>query len=257
MTVNGVAYVFDFGPGVGRRIADAHGNGISGLAFSTITKAFLTHHHSDHTSGLPDLYLTSWMFQRHQTLDVFGPLGTEGMCRAIRSAYALDIAKRTMNEPNAEGGDRIAGHDVSPGLVYRDERVTVEAFDVPHGLWAPVHGPHPTLGYRVTTPDRIVVISGDTTYHDGMVDLYSGADVLVHEVFSSRGLDGRPDDWQAYHRAAHTSATDLGRVADAAEPGLVVLTHQLLWDADASDVIEEIRQMYDGAVEYGTDLLVV
>ena len=171
VTVDGVAYIFDFGPGVGRRIARAHQTGIRGMAFTTITKAFLTHHHSDHTTGLPDLYLTSWMFGRDQPVDVYGPLGTSAMCEAIVEAYSLDVAKRTLN------------------------------------------GPHPTLGYRVTTGDRIVVISGDTAWHDGMADAYAGADVLVHEVFSSRGLASRTAEWQAYHRAAHTSATDLGQVA--------------------------------------------
>ena len=163
----------------------------------------------------------------------------------------------TLNEPHAEGGDQLIGQDIAPGVVFRDDRVTVEAFDVPHGEWAPVHGPHPTVGYRVTTPDRTVVISGDTAFHDGMVDVYQDCDVLVHEVFSSRGLDQRPPEWQAYHRAAHTSATDLGRVVKRVTPGVVVLTHQLLWSATPDDIVDEIGDVYDGAVHYGTDLFVV
>ena len=257
VTVDGVAYIFDFGPGVGRRIARGHQTGIRGMAFTTITKAFRTHHHSDHTTGLPDLYLTSWMFGRDQPLDVYGPLGTSAMCEAIMEAYSLDVAKRTLNEPHAPEGHRMIDHDVAPGLAYEDERVRVRAFDVPHGEWAPVHGPHPTLGYRVTTGDRIVVISGDTAWHEGMADAYAGADVLVHEVLSSRGLASRTAEWQAYHRTAHTSATDLGQVASVITPRTVVLTHQLLWGAEPDDIVEEITDVYAGNVIYGTDLLVV
>lgn len=257
ISVNGVGYIFDFGPGVGHRISEAHLTGVADLPFSEITKAFLTHHHSDHTIGLPDLFLTSWMFARDATLDVFGPLGTEGMCRAIRSAYALDIAKRTTSEPHTERGHQISGHDVVPGLVYRDERVLVEAFDVPHGEWAPVHGPHPSMGYRVTTPDAVVVISGDTAAHEGMAAAYDGADIIVHEVFSSTGLSERPMEWQAYHRAAHTSGTDLGRAAAQVQPKHLVLTHQLLWGSTEQELLDEVAAVYAGDVIFGTDLTVI
>lgn len=257
VVVDGVPYIFDVGPGVARRLSRGHERGIEGLAMSEATTAFITHHHSDHTAGLPELFLGSWMFQRAQPLRVFGPLGTEGMCRAIRSAYALDIAKRTLNEPHASGGERLFGLDVGPGPVYRDDRISVEAFDVSHGEWAPVHGDHPALGFRVSTADRTIIISGDTTWFPEMPQHYDGADTIVHEVYASRGLERRPDDWQAYHRAAHTSAADLGRVASAVQPELVVMTHQLLWDATPEDLMDEIAGTYEGRVHNGRDLDVV
>jgi ribonuclease Z len=179
------------------------------------------------------------------------------MCRAIVEAFALDIAKRTLNEPHAPDGERLIGHDIEPGRVFHDDRVKVEAFDVPHGEWATVHGPHPTLGYRVTAEDRTIIISGDTSWHSEMPALYADVDVLVHEVFASSGLSSRPAEWQEYHHASHTSATELGAVSSQAQPGLVALTHQLLWDASAEDVLDEIGTVYDGPFEYGTDLLVV
>ncbi len=257
IVVDGATYLFDFGPGVGRRISRAHQSGIVGMALRSITRAFLTHHHSDHTSGLPDLHLTSWMLHRDSALKVYGPQGTRAMCTHIVAAYTLDVAKRTLNEPHTEHGHKLEGHDIVPGLVYEDDRVKIEAFDVPHGVWATVHGPHPTLGYRITTADRSIVISGDTTYHEEMTNRYRAADVVVHEVYSSRGLAARPPPWQEYHRHAHTAAADLGRVASAAEPEMVVLTHQLLWDAQPQDIMDEITQTYDGPVTYGTDLLVI
>lgn len=252
--VDGQPYVFDFGPGVGGRISEAYERGIGGAAFSKVTKAFLTHHHSDHTSGLSDLFLSSWMFQRDEALHVWGPLGTDGMCRAIRSAYALDIAKRTETEPHARGGDALIGHDIAPGVVYRDDLVTVEAFDVPHGTWLDVHGPHPSLGYKITTPDRIVIVSGDTTWFPEMPTVYAGAHTIVHEVYSTRGLAGRSEDWQAYHSAAHTSGSQIAESAAAVEPEQLVLTHQLYWGTRPEDLVDEVSAIYGGTLINGADL---
>ena len=227
------------------------------MALSGFTRAFLTHMHSDHTTGLPDLMLTSWMFDRAEPLEVYGPRGTMGMARSLCTAYALDVAKRTHSEPLTEQGHEMAGFDVVPGVVYRDDLVAVEAFAVPHGEWPDSCGPFPALGYRVTSADRTVVISGDTGPFEEMEERYAGADVLVHEVFSSAGLASRPPQWQAYHRRSHTDGTHLGRLATAVQPGVLVTTHQLLWHATEEVLIDEIRRRYDGPMVYGRDLDVV
>jgi len=61
-------------------------------------------------------------------------------------AYRRDIENRTT------GIHKLAplvarGHDVKPGVVFKDDRVTVKAFRVPHGSWAPN-----AFGYRFETP---------------------------------------------------------------------------------------------------------
>jgi len=251
-------YLFDAGPGVGLRLSEAHESGIAGLAMSGVTRAFLTHLHSDHTLGLPALMLTAWMFGREEPLEVYGPQGTAEMARHIAAAYTLDVAKRTFNEPHTEHGHEMRGTDVVPGVVYRDDLVEVEAFAVSHGDWDPdLHGPFPAMGYRITTPDRAVVISGDTGPFPEMVDTYAGCDVLVHEVYASKGLAARPPQWHAYHERSHTSGTQLGRVAAEARPGVLVLNHQLLWHATEQDLIDEVTVVYDGPLVYGRDLTVI
>ncbi len=251
-------YVFDFGPGVGLRLSEAHQIGISGLAMSGVTRAFLTHMHSDHTLGLGALMLTPWMFGREDPLDVYGPQGMTAMARSVAAAYSLDVAKRALNEPHSERGHEIIGRDVVPGVVYTDELVEVEAFAVQHGDWDPiVHGPFPAMGYRVTTPDRTVVISGDTGPFPEMASIYAGCDVLVHEVYSTVGLSSRSPEWQAYHARSHTSGTHLGSVASEAGPGVLVLAHQLLWHATEDDLINEVTAAYGGPLIYGRDLSVI
>jgi len=251
-------YLFDFGPGVGLRLSEGHEMGIAGLAMSGVTRAFLTHMHSDHTLGLASLMLTPWMFGRTEPLVVHGPRGTAAMTRSLADAYSLDVAKRMYNEPHTEHGHEIIGRDVVPGVVYTDDLVTVEAFAVSHGEWDPaVHGPFPAMGYRITTPDRTVVISGDTGPFDEMAAVYAGCDVLVHEVYSSAGLEARPGPWQSYHERSHTSATHLGRIATETNPGVLVLNHQLLWHATERDLIDEITAVYEGRLVYGKDLTVI
>ncbi len=257
VVVDGRPYLFDCGPGIGRRIADAHEVGIEGTAFSGFLRAFLTHLHSDHTTGLPDLALSSWMFDRAEPLEVYGPRGTAALTRAVTQGYAADVAKRLLSEPVKERGHEMVGHDVGPGVVYRDDLVTVEAFGVQHGDWPVDAGPHPAMGYRIRTADRTIVISGDTGPFAGMAEAYAGADVLVHEVYASAGLETRPREWQGYHRRSHTSGVEVGRVAKAAAPGLLVTTHQLLWHVGEEELMDEIRSTYDGPVVHGHDLDVV
>lgn len=257
VVVDGNPYLFDFGPGVGLRLSEGHEAGIAGLAMSRVTKAFLTHMHSDHTLGLGELMLTPWMFGRVEPLEVYGPRGTEAMSRSVAAAFSLDVAKRTLNEPHTERGHEIVGQDVTPGIVYTDDLVEIEAFEVQHGDWAPLHGPFPAMGYRITAPDRTVVISGDTGPFPEMLPTYAGCDVLVHEVYSTSGLADRPPEWRSYHERSHTSGTHLGRVASEANPGVLVLAHQLLWHAAEDELLDEVTAAYEEPFVYGRDLAVI
>ena len=251
-------YLFDFGPGVGLRLSEGHEAGISGLDMSQVTRAFLTHMHSDHTLGLGELMLTPWMFGREDPVEIYGPLGTEAMTRAVAEAFSLDVAKRSLNEPHTVRGHELVGRDVIPGPIYVDDLVEIEAFAVQHGDWDPLlHGPFPAMGYRVTTPDRVVVISGDTGPFEAMVPTYAGCDVLVHEVYSSAGLVRRPPEWRSYHERSHTSGTHLGRIATEASPGVLVLSDQLLWHAAEDDLFDEVCASYKEPFVYGRDLTVI
>jgi len=249
VVVNGRQYLFDFGPGVGERLTRA-----AGLSAGSVVTAFLTHMHSDHTSGLADLLMTGWMFGREAALQVYGPHGMSTMCSSLADAYRFDVSKRTHSEPHTEHGHELVGTDVIPGVVFQDDLVTVEAFDVPHGDWPAENGAHPTMGYRLTAEDKTVIISGDTGPFEGMPDQYKDVDVLVHEVYTSKGLSEQSADWQTYHTLSHTSGTELGLAARKAQPGRLVLTHQLLWDAEEADISDEVAAVYGGLVTYAHDL---
>ena len=131
IVVDGSPYLVDFGPGVVRRAAAAYEAGIEGLAVERLNRAFLTHLHSDHTAGYPDLILTPWVLERDEPLHVYGPPGLNSMTDHILAAYRQDIRERIEGlEPANKQGYLVIAHEIDAGLVYQDARVRVEAFPV-------------------------------------------------------------------------------------------------------------------------------
>ena len=125
--------------------------------------------------------------------------------------------------------------------------MAVEALAANHGSW-------PALSFRFATDDRTVIVSGDTAPYPAMATAYAGVDLLLHEVYSDVGLHKRPPVWQRYHRAMHTSSTELAEVAAACNPDLLILYHQLAWGQTEEDLLEEIRTIYQGPLASGHDL---
>ncbi len=250
IVVDSNVYIVDAGPGVVRRAAAAaRTDTIPALDAARLGLLFLTHLHTDHTLGVPDLMFSPWVLGRTKPLEVYGPPGTRAMIGHLQAAYAQDIDIRLHGgEPSNKTGYGGRGHDVPAGVVYRDALVTVTAFEVPHGAW-----PH-AYAYRFDTPDRSVVISGDTRASDAVVNACHGCDVLVHEVISSKSLEHRPPEWQRYHAAYHTNGNDLSAIAEKAQPKLLVLYHQLPPDFDEAELLGEIRLHFHGHVVSARDL---
>jgi ribonuclease BN (tRNA processing enzyme) len=242
LIVNGAPYIVDFGPGVVRRAAAA------GIPVHLLTRAFLTHLHSDHTAGYPDLIFTPWTLERTEPLEVYGPPGIQKMTDHILAAYQQDIHERLYGlEPANTTGYHVHAHEIGSGTVYTDENLEVEALPVDHGSLQ-------AFAFKVHTPDKIIVISGDTAPVECMVEQCRNCDVLIHEVYSVKGIRTRPPEWQAYHKRVHTSSHQLAELASQARPGLVVLYHQLFWGVSEDELLQEVKMLYDGAVVSGRDL---
>lgn len=251
VVANGTAYLVDAGAGVMRRAAAAMRKyQVPGLRARDIGVVFLTHLHSDHTIGLPDVIHTGWVDERPEPLRLFGPRGTRAMADHLTRAWARDIRVRTEgDQPHTKDGWRVAATEIRPGIVYRDSNVTVTAIPVPHTNW------DQAFGYRFETKDRVFVISGDTRPGEALADACAGCDVLVHEAYSAERLKARTPDWQKYHTGSHTSAVELAALAARARPKLLVLYHQLLWGASEEDLLNELRGAgYTGAAVSAKDL---
>ena len=239
-------YVVDCGPGVVRRAAQA------GIRMEQLTRAFITHLHSDHTAGCPDLMLTPPNAGRREPLEIYGPPGVRAMTTNLLHAFKEDLEMRLHGtQPVETRGFVVTAHDVQPGEVYRDAAVRVTAFAVPHGTWKHAYG------YRFEAQDKTIVISGDTTYSESLAEHAKGCDILVHEVYSQKGWEGRTPEWQRYHAAFHTSAPDVGRIAAQVRPRKLVLYHLLPMGETAEQVLREVREHYPGETVYGEDLDVI
>lgn len=257
IVVDSVAYLFDAGAGVVRRAAAAGRAGVHALAGRTpsgqlsprFDRLFLTHLHSDHTLGLADVIFTPWIQGRRAPLDIYGPPGTNHLVSGMLDANSEDIAERVASSGGpSPNGWKSAVHEIAEGVVFKDSRVTVRAFAVPHAGWKYA------FGYRIETPDRAIVISGDTRANPNIADQCRGCDVLIHEVYSDAGFATLPPDRQVYHAQAHTSATQLGDIATSAKPGLLVLNHQLFFGSTEEKLLSEVRSHYTGRVVSAHDL---
>jgi len=250
VVANGASYLVDAGPGVVRRAAAAAArDSVPALRVANLRRVFITHLHSDHTLGLPDLMLTPAVLHRQQPLYVYGPPGTQAMVTNILRAYREDIDIRIHG---LEHGDsvayRVIVREVAPGVVYRDSNVTVTAFPVPHGSWK--HA----FGYRLDAGGRSIVVSGDTRPSDAVVKACNGCDVLIHEVYSKKGFDRLPAEDQRYHSTFHTSGLELGDLATRARPKLLILTHVLFFGEMMEEIVGEVRSRFGGNVIAGVDL---
>jgi ribonuclease Z len=198
------------------------------------------------------LILTPWVIGRDEPLEVWGPDGIIEMTKHILAAYREDIRYRSYGqEPANDQGWRVNAHELEEGVVYTDDNVKVEAFPVKHGTWPNA------WGFRFTTADKVIVISGDARPSESVVKYAKGADILLHEVYSHEKWAERTADWRQYHAEHHTSTLELGKIAAQAKPGLVVLYHTLDWGATNDEMLAEIATVYDGEVIVGHDLQII
>ena len=254
IVVGSNSYIVDFGPGVVRRasaLSKQWGGKIEALNANNLKLAFLTHLHSDHTAGYADLILTPWVLGRNIPLEVYGPKGLTQMTEDLLKAYRSDISYRLDGlEPANALGWQVNTHEITEGVVFQDDLIEVTAFKINHGSW------DNAFGYRFVTPDKTIVISGDTRPSQNLIRYSEGADILVHEVYSQAGFDKKTEVWKKYHASHHTSTFELGEIAKKTKPGLLVLHHILFWGATEEELLDEISQIYDGLVSVGSDMMI-
>ncbi len=258
IVVNGNAYLVDFGPGVVRRAkAAVIEKGITALEPTSLKVAFVTHLHSDHTVGYPDLIFSTWTMGRRVPLEVYGPKGIAAMTTNILEAYHADIETRTNADGNQRefpDGYRVNAHEIAAGVIYKDANVTVTAFPTKHAM--------ESYGYRFDTADRSIVISGDTNPTQATIDACRGCDVLIHEANTLAFLAKRPEMFQAFAAKYHTSTSQLADLAAKARPRLLIVYHASIAlrpavstiSSSPDELLKEIETRYTGKVVVGRDL---
>jgi ribonuclease Z len=241
--VGGLNLLFDSGRGATIRLQQA------GLTADQVEHVFLTHLHSDHISGLDDVWITGWIWQRTNPLGVWGPEGTSALMSNLHEAYAADISYRSENAGLDKSKTHVKSTDISEGIIFTQNGVTVKAFLVDH---APVK---PAFGYRIEFGERVVVISGDTTYSKNLVEHSQDVDLLIHEITAApKKLLERNKRLQNVI-AYHTTPNQLVDVLSATNPRMTILYHVLLFGITEEQVIKDIVDQYSGEVKMGADLM--
>jgi ribonuclease Z len=238
--------LFDCGRGVTQRLYQLK------VPFGEVTALFLTHLHSDHIVGIPDVYLTGWLLGRTTPLRVWGPAGTAKMMSHLEQAYQFDIhTRRDVDEKLPGQGAVVVAKDIEQGVVYQNNDLRVTAFAVDH---SPVK---PAFGYRVDYAGHSVVLSGDTRYSENLIRFSQGTDLLIHEVID-------PEAYLAGDRlfspemkqkviAHHTNPEQAGTIFNKVKPKLAVYSHIVPFDAP--DLVAHTRTTYPGPLEVGEDLM--
>ncbi|MFO1273156.1 MAG: MBL fold metallo-hydrolase [Rubrivivax sp.] len=255
---NGLRLLFDMGRNNTVALFKAR------VPLGSLNAHFITHMHSDHVNGLPDLYLTGWLgvpyADRKQPFVVYGPAGTRAMMDHLYAAFSEDRRIRTEDEHYPLAGITPEAHEFTEaGVVYERDGVKVSAFPVFHGEHI-----HPAFGYKIEYRGHSVVLSGDTKYAKRVEDEARGADLLVHEVAAIPGDAERVyARYPAYRTIMdhHTDPETAGRLFANAKPKLAVYSHIVLpsdprnglQEATTEEILAQTRRSYAGPVVVGRD----
>ena len=250
----GQTLLFDCGRGVTQRLFQLR------VKLGDANKLFITHLHSDHIVGIPDLWLTGWLeppfAQRKGAFQVFGPAGTRNMMENLEKAYEWDIRIRIADQKLARENVAVSVTEIKEGIVYDQNGVKVTAFEVDHGDLI-----KPAFGFRVDYGGRSAVVSGDTRFNENLIRNAVGTDLLIHQVAAVRPELLSSPVFQVI-LAHHTKPEEAGVVFARTKPKLAVFYHFSLLGTPQvkpmteQEVVELARKNYSGPLLAGEDLMV-
>jgi ribonuclease Z len=245
--------LFDVGRGATQRILQA------GLTLGQIDATFLTHLHSDHLVGLPDLWLTGWLeaayAQRKGPFVVYGPQGTQALMNGLTQAFQWDIQARIADQRLNPQSIASRVTEIKEGLVLEADGVKVTAIQVDHGELL-----HPAFGYRIDYMGRSVTLSGDTRFSENLIKHAAGSHLLIHQVAAANEELLKLPTFKAI-LDHHTLPQEAGIVFTKVQPKLAVFYHFVLLGTakipavTESQVLEMTRQTYQGPLLIGEDMM--
>jgi ribonuclease Z len=236
--------LFDAGRGCLQRLRQVN------VFYNKINALFLTHLHSDHIVGIPDLWLSGWLTsQRATPLEVFGPAGTDALITNLRKAFAYDIKIRIEDDKANGQGSMLLPKEIKQGVIYEKNGVKVIAFDVDH---YPIF---PAFGYRIEYKGHSVVLSGDTRYSENLIRYAKGAELLIHEVAIAPDTLSKSDP--KYHILAHhTTPEQAAKVFNQVRPKLAAYSHIVnIYAQKEDDILKRTKAIYAGPLILGKDLM--
>lgn len=251
----GQKLLFDCGRGAGQRLWQLK------IPLGQIDALFLTHLHSDHVVGIPDLWLTGWIpaiyGRRAHPFRVFGPDGTKEMMDNLVNAFSWDITTRSKENNKADSGAFVNATNIKEGFSWEKDGIKVTPFTVRHAEFI-----DSALGYRIDYAGHSVILSGDTRYSENLIQYGKGADVVIHEVAAANERSMQTSPLINQILGFHSSPEDAGKVFEKIKPKLAVYSHIVLLTADPSiapptinDLVMRTQKIYKGPLQVGEDLL--
>lgn len=236
--------LFDAGRGCLQRLRQLN------ISYDKLNALFLTHLHSDHIVGLPDLWLTGWLLSRREIpLNVFGPIGTADMIKYLQMAFAFDLKIRTDDDKVGAEGSKFLVSEIQQGTIYEKNGVKVIAFEVDH---FPVV---PAFGYRIEYNGHSVTLSGDTRYSENLIKFAKGTDLLIHEVVVAPDTLSKSDPKYPI-LAHHTTPEQAGKVFNVVKPKLAAYSHiSKLYGQNEENILKRTKANYSGPIIIGEDLM--
>ena len=246
---NGQTLIFDVGRGALQNIY------LSRIDPRSVTKVFLTHLHSDHIEGLSAIWITPWfMFSRKPALEIWGPQGTQQMLDGMRMMFGHDVQHRANSVFLREYLD-IKVHEIAPGVAYDDGGIKVTAFQVEHA------DGNPAFGYRIDAAGRSVLLSGDTTYSENVVEYGLKVDLLVSNVVAFSDAMTKAGVLKPVLDKL-TTPEQAAMIFSKTQPRLAVFSHivkkELPGEAGDNAIIERTRSAgYAGPLVMGQDRMTI
>ncbi len=242
--------LFDVGRGATIRMSQAN------IPIQEIDKVFLTHLHSDHTLGMPDLIMTGWVYHRTKKMKIFGPSGTKKFINNIKKAFHEDIQIRIKHPEKLQlSGLNIDVHEIEEGLVFQKNNLKVFAFSVSHG-----GGVKEAYGFKISNGDHTIIISGDTNFSDNLVKYAQDCDLLIHEIaFAPKPLIEKSKKIKGL-MDYHTTPEEMIKVLKLTKPRLTILTHVLaLGGMELAPTLKMIQDSTENQfkIKYAHDLMAI
>jgi len=252
VVVNDTPFVIDCGMGVSRQLVAA------GVPLETVKYIFISHHHSDHNLEYGNLVYNAWATGLSTPIHSFGPKGIEAMTKTFFELNRFDIETRIEDEGRPDLRKLLIAKDITEdGVVLQTADVKVTAFRTPH---PPITD---NFAYKFETPDGVVVFSSDTNYNPQLAEFAKRADVLVHEALYLPWVDRlvtrvkNGATLKKHLLESHTAAEDVGRIADAANVKVLVMSHLVPDDPDVTDDDwrSEAAKNFKGRIVVARDLM--
>lgn len=251
----GQRLLFDCGRGAAQRLWQLK------IPLGKIDALFLTHLHSDHVVGIPDVWLTGWIpgayGRRNAPFIVFGPDGTKNMMDHMEKAFAWDINTRRKENNKADSGALVGATDIKEGFTWEKDGIKVTPFTVSHADFI-----DSALGYRIDYAGHSVILSGDTRYNENLIRHAKGADLVIHEVAAANEYSMEKSPLINQILGFHSSPEDAGKIFAQIHPKLAVYSHIILLTDNPSvpppsvnDLIVRAQKVYKGPFQVGEDLL--